>query len=133
MNTYEEKISLLTEMMAFSVVDGKLHQREYDFLWLIACELGIKKSDFDDLFHREIIPVPLKSELQRIQQFYRLALLMHVDGILHTKEEAAISQIAINMGLNPSATKRLLKLMKTSPSKIIDPGLLVNTFKEQQN
>lgn len=29
MNTREEKIKLLSEMIAFSVVDGRLHEREY--------------------------------------------------------------------------------------------------------
>ena len=41
MNTETEKRSLLLEMIAFSTVDGHLHKREYDFLWLVAQELSI--------------------------------------------------------------------------------------------
>ena len=51
----------------------------------------------------------------------------------HQKEEEAIRQIAINMGLNPSATSRILKLMKTSPSAIIPAEVLLNHFQEQLN
>jgi uncharacterized tellurite resistance protein B-like protein len=133
MDTHIEKINLLSEMIAFSVVDGRLHEREYQFVWIVAQELGINKKEFNELFHQELPTGVIKSEFERIQQFYRLALLMHVDGVLHQKEEEAIRQIAINMGLNPSATSRVLKLMKTSPSAIISPNVLLDHFQEQQN
>lgn len=133
MGSYEERISLLSEMIAFAIVDGKLHEREYEFLQLVAGDLGISKPDLNNLFHNEIKPVPIKSEFQRIQQFYRLALLMHVDGELHEKEETAIRQYSINMGLNPVATKRMLQLIKKSPSKIVDPDHLLDVFREQHN
>jgi len=133
MNTYNEKINLLSEMIAFSLVDGRLHEREYQFVWIVAQELGVSKKEFNELFHQELPTGVIKSEFERIQQFYRLALLMHVDGIIHQKEEEAIRQIAINMGLNPSATSRILKLMKTSPSAIIPAEVLLNHFQEQLN
>jgi len=133
MNTYEEKKSLLLEMIAFSTVDGNLHKKEYEFLFLIANELNIEKGGFNDLFHQELPKLPLKSELQRIQQFYRLALLMHSDGVLHTKESVAIREISIRMGLNPEATKRVLKKMEKSPKTIISSDVLMSIFKEERN
>jgi len=133
MHTYEERISLLTEMIAFSIVDGKLHDREYEFLWIVANELKIEKGIFHDLFHQEVKTIVIKSEFQRIQQFYRLALLMQVDGVMHEKEEKAIREIAINMALNPSVTKRILLMIKMSPTGMIDPDYLLEAFKEQHN
>jgi len=133
MNTETEKRSLLLEMIAFSTVDGKLHKREYDFLWLVAQELNIELSVFKDLFHQENEFVIIKSEFQRIQQFYRLALIMHCDGVLHEKEATAIQQIAIEMGLNPGAVKRVLNLMKKAPNAMIDPKVLLKVFQEQHN
>lgn len=133
MNTHKEKISLLAEMIAFSIVDGRLHEREYEFLTIVAQELQIDKGEFDDLFHSELPSGIIKSEPRRIQQFYRLALLMHIDGVLHEREQAAIRQIGINMGLNPAATKRVLKAMEEAPNAIIDPDLLYNVFREQLN
>lgn len=133
MNTYEEKLSLLAEMIAFAIIDGKLHDREYQFLIIVANELQIKKEDFKNLFHEELKPIPMKSEAQRIQQFYRLALLMYCDGVLHEKEEIAIKQMGVNMGLNPFAIKRILKAMEKSPTRMIDGETLVNIFKEQLN
>jgi hypothetical protein len=49
----EEKKNLLLEMIAFSTVDGHLHKKEYDFLYLIANALEIDKVSFNDLFHQE--------------------------------------------------------------------------------
>lgn len=133
MDTHEKKISLLCEMIAFSIVDGKLHEREYQFLALIAAELKIAKDEFQDLFHREHDIIPIEFENQRIQQFYRLALLMHVDGILHEKEVVTIKQIAIEMGLNPSATSRCLDLMRSRKKQILEPKEVYALFTEQQN
>ncbi len=133
MHTFEEKRSLLLEMIAFSTVDGQLHKREYEFLSIVAKELNIEKDVFKDLFHQELPKLAIKSEFQRIQQFYRLALLMYCDGVLHEKEAQAIQQIAIDMGLNPTATKRILKMMKEAPNAIIDAEVLLKTFQEQYN
>ena len=133
MNTFEEKRSLLLEMIAFSTVDGHLHKREYEFLVIVAKELSFDLDVFNDFSHQELPLLPIKSEFQRVQQFYRLALLMYCDGVLHEKEAVAIQQIALEMGLNPVATKRILKLMNEAPNAIIDGEILLNVFQEQHN
>ena len=133
MDNYEEKLALLSEMIAFSVIDGRLHEREYLFLAMIAEELQIDKNEFKNLFHQEGYPIVIKSEFERIQQFYRLALLMHCDGVLHEREQIKIHEIGINMGLNPHAIKRVLKAMEKSPNKMISPEYLIEVFQEQLN
>ena len=130
---HEDKKSLLLEMIAFATVDGHLHKKEYDFLFLIANALAIKKGEFNDLFHQEAPKQALQSEFKRIQHFYKLALLMHIDGVLHEKEVTTIYQISLAMGLNPHATKRVLVKMKKSPNTTIEPEELLQIFKEQQN
>lgn len=133
MPTYEEKISLLLDMIAFATVDGSLHKNEYTFLAIVANELNIDSAIFNDLFHQELPSLVIKSEFDRFHHFYRLALLMHSDGVLHPKEEVAILQIGIDMGLNPVVTNRILKMMKMKQSPIIEADLLINIFKEQHN
>ena len=133
MNTSQEKISLLQEMIAFALVDGELHDREYDFLELIANELEIDKTTFFDLFKNRGTVVVIKDEFNRICQFYRLAFLMHSDGVLHEREWVKINEIGINMGLNPYATKRVLQLMKTSPNQMVSAEVLLAVFSEQHN
>lgn len=133
MPTTEEKISLLLEMIAFATIDGKLHQREYDFLAMVAIELRIGKAVFEDLFHQELPNIVIKSEFERFNQFYRLALLMHCDGVLHPKEVVTIKQIGINMGLNPLLTNRILSIMRMNANPLIEPSILLEIFKEQHN
>lgn len=133
MPTYEEKISLLLEMISFATVDGSLHKKEYFFLSIVAKELNLSEAVFNDLFHQELPVLVIKSEFERFHQFYRLALLMHSDGVIHSKEETAIQQIGINMGLNPVVTNRILKMMKKYQSPIIAADVLLEIFKEQHN
>ena len=107
---YEEKLSLLADMICFAQVDGKLHQREYTFLQLVACELKIKSNDFKQLFQQDFSSKPIYDPFERVQHFYRLALLMHCDGILHERENKAIHEIGISMALNPFAINHKLVL-----------------------
>lgn len=133
MNTFEEKRSLFLEMIAFSTVDGYLHKKEFEFLEIVAKELSFDNEVFKDFFHQELPSLPIKSEFQRIQQFYRLALLMYCDGVLHKNEATAIKQIAMQMGLSPVATNRILKLMNEAPNAMIEPKVILSIFQEQHN
>ena len=133
MDSYQEKISLLQEMIAFALIDGELHDREYDFLEMVAMELEIEKSVFHKLFEKRDSVSVIKDEFHRICQFYRLALLMHSDGVLHEAEQIKINEIGINMGLNPYAMKRVLNLMKNSPNRMVEGDVLLSVFTEQHN
>lgn len=133
MENYQERISLLQEMIAFALVDGELHDREYDFLDIVANELDIDKPTFLNLFKNSTTKSVIKDEFNRICQFYRLALLMHTDGVLHEAELIKINEIGINMGLNPYAMKRILQLMKNAPDQTIDGAVLLAVFSEQHN
>jgi tellurite resistance protein len=132
-NTQAQKLSLLSDMIAFAVVDGKLHDNEYLFLSLIAEDLEINSAEFQQLFHSENKSEVIKDDFERIQQFYRLALLIHSDGVLHEREEKRIHEIGIGMGLDPFAMKRVLNAMKQSPTRLISPDYLLEVFQEQNN
>jgi uncharacterized tellurite resistance protein B-like protein len=133
METYQEKISLLQEMIDFALVDGALHDREYDFLEIVSQELEIDKATFLKLFANRGQSKVIKDEFNRICQFYRLALLMHSDGVLHEREQVKINELGINMGLNPYAMKRVLQLMKASPNQMVSAEVLLAIFSEQHN
>ena len=133
MNTYEEKLSLLSEMIAFAKIDGRIDEREYQFLSIVASQLRVEKDVFESLFDHPADKVIIKSEHQRILQFYRLALLMHADGVLHDNEQVAIRELGINMGLSPFAMKSVLIEMQKSPTGLVDPDILLALFRAQQN
>ena len=133
MEDFQEKIDLLHEMIAFALVDGELHDREYDFIEMVAYELQIDKPTLLGLYKTEPKKRIIKDEFNRICQFYRLALVMHADGVLHEREKVKIHEIGINMGLNPFAIKRVLKLMQDSPNQLVDGQTLLSVFSEQHN
>ncbi len=129
----QEKLSLLSDMIAFAVIDGVLHDKELDFIELVAIELSVKKDDLYSLFKNQKKSLILKDETERICHFYRLALLMHCDDILHTNEYIRIHELGIQMGLNPQAMKRILKIMEKNDNKMISASLILSAFQEQHN
>ena len=133
METTQEKISLLKEMIAFALIDGELHDREYDFIEIVAYELGVDKETLHKLYENKGEVNVIKDELNRICEFYRLALLMRCDDILHERERIKINEIGINMGLDPYAMKRALQLIEDSPNHMIDGETLIKLFSEQLN
>lgn len=133
METTQEKISLLKEMIAFALIDGELHDREYDFIEIVAYELGVDKETLHKLYENKGEVDVIKDELNRICQFYRLALLMRSDDVLHERETVKINEIGINMGLNPYAMKRALRLIEDSPNHVVDGETLIAMFSEQLN
>ena len=133
MGSYEEKLSLLSEMISFAMIDGQVHEREFQFLSIVASQLKVEKDIFLSLFEKKAEKVIPKSEHQRILQFYRLALLMHADGVLHDNEQVAIREMGVNMGLSPFAMKSVLTEMERSPTGLIDPEMLLALFRAQHN
>ena len=133
MTTKVQKLSLLSDMIAFAIVDGELHDKEYDFLKMIAVELKIDNTTFLALFRKQVQLKPIKNEFDRFLHFYRLALLMSCDGIFHETENITIHEIGINMGLNPVAMNRVLDMMKVAQNHIITPEILICSFQEQLN
>jgi uncharacterized tellurite resistance protein B-like protein len=133
MPTLEQKNGLLSDLISFSIIDGKLHKKEYDFILLIATELGIRKVDLDVLFHEEIVPITIKNELDRVIHFYRLALLMHIDGVIHVKENIKLHEIGIQMGLDPNAIKTIINLMENNENCIVNEQVILEAFEIQKN
>ncbi len=133
MKSQAEKISLLSEMIEFAIVDGELHDKEYDFLFLLSKELQIEKHIFLDLFRKRDEIIPIKEEFLRIVHFYQLSLLMFCDENIHKSEDISIHKIGLKLGLNPTAMNRILEMMKCAPNHIIAPQKVICIFEEQLN
>ena len=130
METYEEKKNLILDMIAFSTEDGVLPKKDYDFLFVIANALDLEKGDFNNLFLLDLPVISAKTGFRRMQQFYRLAFLMHQGKVLNTNESNTIHQISISMGINPDATKKVLRKMEKMPNTVISPEALLKIYKE---
>lgn len=128
-----EKLSLLSEMIAFARVDNSLKEIEYNFLLGVAIQLGISQSDFEHLLTNPVTYVKLKSYSERIVQFHRLVLLMNIDNKITTRELNKLHNFGLRMGLNFDAINKVLELMESFPNKLIPPDFLIDIFKVQYN
>ncbi len=133
MGTYKEKLSILSEMIAFARVDYSLKQSEYQFLLGVASNLGVDKETFNKLLKKKSPKVVLKTQAERIVQFHRLLLLMNVDKEQHDKEISTLHNIGLAMGLPPSAIGQVLEVMHKYPDNIIPVDVLINIFKAHYN
>ncbi len=133
MSTYKEKLSILSEMIAFAKVNNIVKDPEYNFLLGVATQLDVDRETFDSLFTSEVEHIVPKSQADRILQFHRLVLLMNVDEIQAEIEISRLHNIGLGMGLPPSAIEQVLSVMHKYPNKIIPPNVLINIFKAHYN
>lgn len=133
MNTEKEKLSILSEMISFARVDNSVKQAEYDFLFNVAQQLGVRKTVFDTLFKTEVEYVIPKSQGDRLVQFNRLILLMNVDDTQDLIEIRRLHNIGLSMGLPPSAIQQVLSIMHKYPNKIVPPEVIISIFKSHYN
>jgi hypothetical protein len=128
-----EKLSLLSEMIAFAQADDSIKSIEYKFLFSIAKQLDISKDDFDYLFENPVTYLHLKSHSERIVQFHRLVLLMNLDKHISSKELVKLHNFGLRMGLSHDAINRVLDLMESFPNRMVPPDFLIDIFKVQYN
>ncbi len=133
MNSEKEKVSLLSEMIAFALVDDELHHLEVIFLTEVAANLQISKSVYSDLFNRRYETSVVKDPFSQIVHFYQLALLMYCDGRLHVNEESSINSIGLRMGLNTDVMEAIIAMVAQAKNKKIPSENLMKLYLMQNN
>lgn len=129
----QEKLSLLAQLVKIAEADTALREQEFNFLSVIARQLGVSPAEFNRVFEENIDFQPPKFEADRIVQFQRLLLMMHVDQSVGEEELRCIREMGIRMGLNPAATNRVLERMHDFDNGIIPPDELMSIFQTHQN
>ena len=128
-----EKLSLLSEMIAFAKSDDRLKMVEYTFLLSVAQQLDVSREDFDYLINHPVNRRALKSHSERIVQFHRMVLLMHVDQERTKSELAKLYNYGLRMGLSHDSITRVLYLMEGFPDMMVPAEVLIDIFKVQYN
>ena len=133
MRSDQEKLSILSEMIAFARVDYSMKQSEYRFLLTVAKNLGVDKETVKSLLRKKSPKVVLKSQADRIVQFHRLLLLMNIDQEQHSLEIERLYNVGLKMGLPPAAIGQVLQIMHNYPDNVIPAEVLINIFKAHYN
>ncbi|MBC3758578.1 TerB family tellurite resistance protein [Hyunsoonleella sp. SJ7] len=132
-----EKLSLLSEMIAFAKYDKDIQDIEYNFLLGVAKQLDISREDFDYLIKHPVHYTHLKSHSERIVQFHRLVLLMNIEQEHGNGNSSAgvikLYNFGLRMGLSHESISKVLYLMESFPNKIVPPDVLIDIFKTQYN
>ncbi|WP_028281582.1 hypothetical protein [Olleya marilimosa] len=128
-----EKLSLLSEMIAFAKSDDSIKSVEYNFLLAVAQQLEVSREDFDHLINNPVNRMVLKSHSERIVQFHRMVLLMHVDQERTQQELAKLYNYGLRMGLNHESITKVLYLMEGFPDMMVPAEVLIDIFKVQYN
>lgn len=128
-----EKLSLLSEMIAFAKYDKDIKSIEYNFLLGVAKQLDISREDFEYLLEHPINYIHLKSHSERIVQFHRLVLLMNIDQEHTASNVIKLYNFGLRMGLSHESISKVLYLMESFPNKIVPPDVLIDIFKTQYN
>ena len=111
-----EKLSLLSEMIAFARIDNTLKEIEYNFLLGVAKQLEITKEDFEYLLEHPVTHVNLKSHSERIVQFHRLVLLMNLGKNITDRDLIKLHNFGLRMGLGQESINKVLDLMESFPN-----------------
>ncbi|TYA65982.1 TerB family tellurite resistance protein [Seonamhaeicola marinus] len=131
-----EKLSLLSEMIAFASFEKDIKEIEYNFLLGVAKQLDISREDFEYLIDHPVSYTHLKSHSERIVQFHRLVLLMNIEqeeGEETSKGITKLYNFGLRMGLSHESITKVLYLMESFPNKIVPPDVLIDIFKTQYN
>jgi len=132
-----EKLSLLSEMIAFAKYDKDIKNIEYNFLLGVAKQLDISREDFDYLIEHPVTYTHLKSHSERIVQFHRLVLLMNIEQEYGEENNSAgvikLYNFGLRMGLSHESITKVLYLMESFPNKVVPPDVLIDIFKTQYN
>lgn len=130
---YEEKLSLLRELIKLSQVDNDEADIEYDFICEVAKKLDIDKDDLETLRYDDFKFTPPKLEYNRIYNFYSLILLMGIDKKVVKKEMTFCRLLGVRMGLNPLAVEGIIRRVEDHPDQIIPSEEIIEIFKASYN
>lgn len=130
---YDQKLSLLHNLLTLTRVDHVESDSEVDFIYEIGKKLNIHKTDIDGLLTKEVEFHPPKEEHERIVLFYTFLLVMKIDGNLAKEEIRVCREIGFRLGLNPFAVQNLLDQMISNPRKKVPAVDVINFFKLYHN
>lgn len=129
---YQEKLGVLSELIAFAKVDG-LVVEEYDFLFELAKDFGIAKEVFDKLFAEPIQNHIKRTESEKAKHFQNLIKLMNVDEKQSILEINKLHKLGLRMGLSANGVQQILAQMNNYPDKEVPLAVIESAFKAGYN
>lgn len=115
------------------MIDGEIKPSEIQLIEKLAERMTIPKSDVYKLFQNPKPSRPPFSEADRITHFYKLMLVMRVDGETDDSELETLVNFGLKMGIRPGVADQILKKMDQYENGIVPADELLNIFKIYYN
>ena len=80
------RLGLLKQLILMAKADEEVREIEFEFLLVLANQMGVSRDEFLDLFEQYISFHPPKMEYDRILQFQRLIMIMNIDSEVDQEE-----------------------------------------------
>lgn len=124
---YNEKLSLLHNLLNLARVDHEESDLEVDFIYRISDRMSISRADINKLLKQKVDFHPPKEENKRVVLFYTFLLMMGIDGEFTDDEKSVCQEIGFKLGLNQMAVHLLIqKIIENDGAKV--PALEVVEF-----
>ena len=125
--------SLISDLIYMVMADGKIKPSEIQFIEKLSKRMSVPMDEVYELFENpKKTRVPI-SEAERITHFYRLMLVMKVDGETHVEELIALEEFGLNMGIRPGVAEQIRSKMGEYKDGIVPPKELLKVFKAYYN
>lgn len=95
--------------------------------------MKLSQKEVHALFQNPKVSRPPFSEADRITHFYKLMLVMQVDGDTHEVELETLKNFGLKMGIRPMVADQILHKMNQYENGIVPAEELLNIFKIYYN
>ena len=127
------KKKMIEQMIEFTTKNSIKNEKEIPFIAQLIEQMGLTKNDVLHLFNSHIKTQLPPKETDRIIQFYRLCLLTLIDEKITFEELSKLRNVGINMGLSPTATEEIIRMLQENKGKVLSPEALIQVFKVNMN
>ena len=128
-----EKKQIISDMISMAKADNTIHDQEYNFILIVAEQLGIDQQTVDYLTKNPLDETVFSSDAERFTQFQRMLLLMNVDEKAHLIEIETLRKYGLKLGIRAEAVDQLLSEMNDYENKMIPADRLMEIFKRFYN
>ncbi len=133
MYSTEEKLGLLSDLIAIAQADHHISDEEYNFIMALANRFEIDRETVHDLFHNPIDSKPITAEIGRITHFHKLILMMNIDMKTKDSEVAALRNFGLKLGIRMEIIDQVVQRMDKYKNKLIPTEELIRIFKTYYN
>jgi len=130
---YQEKLSLIKELILLSRIENREKPLEKGFVISIAEKMGVFADEVERLYEEDIPFTPPKDEFQRIFHFQSLLLMMGIDRHFSEAEKDFCKDVGLRMGLNNWSVEQLIENMVEKEGRPLPPEEVITIFKAGYN